>query len=436
MANNQTSGFITRSRVVPLLNTSRIAAVSTSFRSSSSSSFSFSSTSPPSSASSQSQSSPQPSTSTVTATASSSPQPAPTSASPAPAPSSSQEPVTRLITSIITASQSNSQAPAQPTTIVLTSTSPPTATSAAQQPSVSSSEAASSSTTAAALPSSSAGSATAGKGGLSTPAKTAIAVVIPVVAVALIAVALLFLWRRRKQRKEAEELRRKEVEEYGFNPNNDPTLPTVGNASSNSDEREMTEDGTGYRGWGTTPNNARKASTQLSNGNGTGPIGMAISDQDSNPGGYNGSGERSPTHMNSESHSGEPLVNSPHSPSDRPTSGDSETVGALGAGPTSMGNRHDIHRGPSNASSSYSAANRSDNSGEGPLAGGSHGPQYYNNDGAYYEDGAYHQQGPYGDNGYGGGQPVIRDVQARRNTRIEKPSVFPPQGNSGIAQNF
>ncbi|KAI9701481.1 MAG: hypothetical protein M1836_001537 [Candelina mexicana] len=434
MANNQTSGFITRSRVVPLLNASRIAAVSTSFRSSFSSSFSFSSTSPPSSASSQAQSSSQPSTSTVTATASSSPQPAPTSASPAPAPSSSQEPVTRLITSIITASQSNSQAPAQPTTIVLTSTSPPAAPSAAQQPSVSSSEAAS--TTAAALPSSSSGSSTAGKGGLSTPAKTAIAVVIPVVAVALIAVALLFLWRRRKQRKEAEELRRKEVEEYGFNPNNDPTLPTVGNASSNSDEREMTEDGAGYRGWGTTPNNARKASTQLSNGNGTGPIGMAISDQDSNPGGYNGSGERSPTHMNSESHSGEPLVNSPHSPSDRPTSGDSETVGALGAGPTSMGNRHDIHRGPSNASSSYSAANRSDNSGEGPLAGGSQGPQYYNNEGAYYEDGAYHQQGPYGDNGYGGGQPVIRDVQARRNTRIEKPTVFPQQGNSGIAQNF
>ena len=55
----------------------------------------------------------------------------------------------------------------------------------------------------------------------------------------------------------------------------------------------------------------------------------------------------------------------------------------------------------------------------------------------YYNDPGYYQPGPYGDNSYGGGQqPVIRDVQARRNTRIENPSVFPQQGNSGIAQNF
>jgi hypothetical protein len=33
------------------------------------------------------------------------------------------------------------------------------------------------------------------------------------------------------------------------------------------------------------------------------------------------------------------------------------------------------------------------------------------------------------------GQPVIRDVQARRNTRIENPSHFPQQ-SAGISQNF
>ncbi|RPB28531.1 hypothetical protein L211DRAFT_833506 [Terfezia boudieri ATCC MYA-4762] len=34
--------------------------------------------------------------------------------------------------------------------------------------------------------------------------------------------------------------------------------------------------------------------------------------------------------------------------------------------------------------------------------------------------------------------PVIRDVQARRNTRIETPTSahFPQQGSSGIAQNL
>lgn len=53
-----------------------------------------------------------------------------------------------------------------------------------------------------------------------------------------------------------------------------------------------------------------------------------------------------------------------------------------------------------------------------------------------YYDESMPQHGPYGDGTYGGGHPVIRDVPARRNTRIENPSVFPQQGSSGIAQNF
>ena len=258
------------------------------------------------------------------------------------------------------------------------------------------------------------------------------AVVVPVVAVALIVIAALFLWRKRKQRKEAEELRRKEVEEYGFNPNNDPTLPVVGGASSVGDDpSEMREnDGVGYRGWGTTTaTSARKPSTTLSSG--AGAIGVARSTSGSENGRYTNSSPTGGTNKSSDVQSGDPLVGSPSN--GRPLSDDSETIGALGAVP-SNGNRQDIHRGPSNASSAYSGAHRSDTSGEGAIPGGAPGQQYYN-DGMYYDEGMP-QHGPYGDGSYGGGQPVIRDVQARRNTRIENPSVIPQQGNAGIAQNF
>jgi len=260
-----------------------------------------------------------------------------------------------------------------------------------------------------------------------------VAVVVPVAAVTLIVLVLLFFWRRRKQRKDAEELRRKEVEEYGFNPNNDPTLPAAVGANSFGDEpSEMKEDGAGYRGWGAT-SAARKPSTTLSSGNG--PIGMPLSDGGSNPGDYNHNGSpTAATAPNSDVHSGDPLVGSPNG---RPLSADSETIGALGAAPATLGNRQDrdIHRGPSNASSAYSGGRRSDTSGDAPIPGAAPGPQYYK-DGMYYDENMP-QHGPYGDGSYGGvAQPVIRDVQARRNTRIENPSVFPQQGNAGIAQNF
>ncbi|KAL5333775.1 hypothetical protein BJX70DRAFT_380027 [Aspergillus crustosus] len=59
--------------------------------------------------------------------------------------------------------------------------------------------------------------------------------------------------------------------------------------------------------------------------------------------------------------------------------------------------------------------------------------------GPYYDENPYYtdvQQQYSGYNDPYGGQPVIRDVQARRNTQIQNPSVFPRQGNAGIAQNF
>lgn len=218
---------------------------------------------------------------------------------------------------------------------------------------------------------------------------------------------LLFLWRRRKARKDAEELRRKEVEEYGYNPNNDPTLPSVG--GPHDGPFEMREDGSaGYRGWGTTAvgSSGRQGSTTMS-GPSNGPIGMAYSDGTSP--------SRGPV---SDTRSDNPLM-----------TGEPEALGAMG--PAAAGNRGEIHRGPSNASSSYSAANRSDGSGEMPT-----GAPYYSNQ--------YDAGNPYGETQYGSppggrteisGQPVIRDVEARRNTRIENPSHFPQQ-SAGISQNF
>lgn len=246
---------------------------------------------------------------------------------------------------------------------------------------------------------------------MGTGGKTAIAVVVPVVVVAALVIAGILLWRRRKQKKNAEEARRKEVEEYGFNPNNDPTLPAVGMTT------EMAEDQSGYRGWGnTTTSSNRKASTTLTSGM------TGYSDSNSNPGGYHSPG--SPTQAHSDAQSNDPLMNG------RRETLDSEGIGALGAAPNASQNQSGVRRGPSNASSSYSAANHSDNSGDYPMP--MNNPQeYYDNNNNYYH------ASPYGADPYAGNQqPIIRDVSARRNTRIENPSVFPQQGNSGIAQNF
>jgi hypothetical protein len=257
---------------------------------------------------------------------------------------------------------------------------------------------------------------------LSSGGTIAVAVVVPIVAVALLILAGLYFWRKRKQRKDAEELRRKEVEEYGYNPNNDPTLPTVGGAAVGSPEGayEMREDGSsGYRGWGTTAvaSSGRKASTTVSGGQSPGAIGMAYSEG------------TSPTHGPvSDTRSDNPLVDG------RPISGEAESLGAMG--PAASGNRGDINRGPSNASSSYSAANRSDGSGEVP---GSYGAeQYYNGTNQYDAGNPYSPETQYGSppgRAEMTGQPVIRDVQARRNTRIENPAHFPQQ-SAGISQNF
>lgn len=245
-----------------------------------------------------------------------------------------------------------------------------------------------------------------GGSGLSAGGTIAVAVVVPVASVAIIVLLGLWLWRRHKAKKVAEEERRKEVEEYGFNPNGDPTLPAVmgGGADDNS----------GYRGWGTT-SAGRKASTNLSSSAG---VGLAMSEAGSQPGYQHAATPSDGTIQYSEGHGG---------------LGETEPYGILGAAPvagaaTSNQRNADINRGPSNASSAYSAANHSDISEESHMSAAHPGGPYYD-----YTD----AQQPYG--GYSdpyGGQPVIRDVQARRNTQIQNPSVFPRQGNAGIAQNF
>lgn len=245
-----------------------------------------------------------------------------------------------------------------------------------------------------------------GSHGLSASGTIAVAVVVPVVSVALIALAAIFFWRKRNAKKAAEEERRKEVEEYGYNPNNDPTFPGMAGGSVAAKD----DTSSGYRGWGTT-SAGRKASTNLSSG-----MGMAMSE---GSGGYH--------------HGATPSEGTvQYSDGVRPDSGEIvEPIGVLGAVPVSQNNRNgDIHRGPSNASSAYSAANHSEASEESHMSAAHPSGGYYGEN-PYYGEMTGH--GAYGDDSY---QPVIRDVTARRNTRIENPGVYPRSGNAGIAQNF
>ncbi|KXT06892.1 hypothetical protein AC578_7190 [Pseudocercospora eumusae] len=329
---------------------------------------------------------------------------------------SSVPPTTQVITSVVTQSPTNPTESNTPVTVVVTRTN-----SASQSPittqSTSSTGSATSSQAALNTGGGSSGSGSGSGGGLSTAGVTAIAVVVPVVVVALLVLAGIFLWRKRKQKKAAEEARRKEVEDYGFNPNNDPTLPTVVSESGH----EMSEDNSGYRGWGAAGASTRKMSTTLSGGHTQGQL----SDSGSNPyGGHSPSGGIS-------EQSGDPLMHQ------RRETMNSD-VGSLGQGPIAgAGTQGGMKRGPSNASSTYTTGAHSDVSAEMPPPGSM--PSSYDayNPAAGY---GYSQHGPYGDGSYGGtggqdGMPVVQDVSARRNTRIQQPGNY-QQGNSGIAQNF
>lgn len=256
-----------------------------------------------------------------------------------------------------------------------------------------------------------------------------------------VAAAIIFgilFWRRRRNRKEAEEQRKNEMAEYGFNPNNDPTLP-VGVAAYTDGESEANDD-SGYRGWGATTVSNRKTSTTLGSNSRAAAMGGAtgaMSDGGSQAGGYN---QPSPSAGAGSDGTQEPLMQA-HQDTTVPAAvaggavGGAAVTGATLAALNSNSARNQrfsssIHRGPSNASSAYSAGGaRSEVSSEhNPMPA----PYAYQEEVPYniYNEG----QNPYGDGAQHNETPVIRDVQARRNTRIERAPTFPQQG--GIAQNF
>ncbi|GAB7361586.1 hypothetical protein MBLNU230_g1638t1 [Neophaeotheca triangularis] len=348
---------------------------------------------------------------------------------------SAPDPTTVEVTSIVSVNPTNG-APQDPVVVVVTSTSQAAPTAVVPTPTAADASA-SETTTAPASLSNNGSDGDGDGGGLSTGGRVAIAVVVPVVVVALLLLAGIFLWRRRKQKKAGEEARRKEVEDYGFNPNNDPTLPAV--AASEAGGTQMTEDSSsGYRGWGTAAAagaaySNRKTSTTVSGSNGH----TQGQPSDSGSGLY----ANDPNNPNIDSHSGDPLVGGAYTSThnNRGTLS-SDDLGALGSAPLASTNRN-LNRGPSNASSRYSNTARSEGSVEPvPELPASYSSDYGNPSANY----GYSQAGPYGDGSYGGaagptdqdGMPVVRDVSARRNTRIEQPTRGFQQGNSGIAQNF
>lgn len=212
-------------------------------------------------------------------------------------------------------------------------------------------------------------------------------------------------------------MRRKEVEDYNYNPNGDPTLPAIG---SDAGGAQMTEDhSSGYRGWGATAA-SRGMSTTMSGGH---------TQQLSESG-------------NSYGHQADGLGGDPNGMGDRDTMG-SDDLAALPAmaGGAAAGRHANLRRGPSNASSAYSAGDRSESEERPPMPIGQ--AYDYTPSNTY----GYGQHGPYGDASYGGGgaagaqqptsngMPVVRDLNARRDTRIQPGGSY-QQGNSGIAQNF
>lgn len=312
------------------------------------------------------------------------------------------------------------------------------------QPTTTPGQAALTSSSASATPnaSNSASSDNGSNSGMNGTAKVVIAVVVPIIGVALIAIALLFFWKKRRRDKENTEKSRKEVEEYGYNPNSSPTgMLGGGGTSSNGEDGtyDMVEDSVGYRGWGST-NGGRKVSN-LSSSVGTSqplsPVGLAFieGNYQENGNGYGGvptSPGAAPSMDGNMSNA--PLITTP--PGNRPGTADSNVVVAM-TGTLPSGNTGGIHRGISNASSNYSTMTHSDQSDNG-IPPAHYDVQHYGVDGGY--DDGHNYSGPYQqypEAAYGS-PPVIREVQARRNTQIETPTNthFPQQGNSGIAQNF
>ncbi|EEQ28458.1 splicing factor 3B subunit 4 [Microsporum canis CBS 113480] len=251
---------------------------------------------------------------------------------------------------------------------------------------------------------------------------------------------------QRKARKLAEEERKQEIEEYRFNPNNDPTLPAVGMYDTDVAMKDTSAASGavaasgGYRGWGTT-SNSRHAPTNTASSGGADSSALyarevspveetfQLADDEQRQG--LGRVHEPTGGIPKALHIGQPPLQQPQQ--QQPLQPQNQMS------PNQMSpnqNTSNIHRGLSNASSAYSAGAQSDMSDDMMPPGAPSGAQYYE-ESAYYPDGGQGYSHGHGHDQAGlGPQPVIRDVSARRNTRIESPSVFPQQGNAGIAQNF
>lgn len=176
------------------------------------------------------------------------------------------------------------------------------------------------------------------------------------------------------------------MEEYHYNPNGDPTLPAVGSEAGGAAAVMSEDHNSGYRGWGAATLSNRKASTTLSAGHTQHLSESGTMYKDPQSPGY------------SDGHSGEPLY------ANKRDTMNSDDLGALGVGPAATfgrGGNSGLQRGPSNASSAYSAGERSEGSDEPPPLPAAPGPMYsYGSSQGY----GYGQHGPYGDGSYGGNQ--------------------------------
>jgi hypothetical protein len=343
-------------------------------------------------------------------------------------------PSTQVLTSVVIQSAPQQQpTQQQDTTVVVTQSLPSTYTNGQTT----------------GIPTTSSSSSTGGahhSSGLSSAGKTAIAVVIPILAVgALIFVAIL-LWRRRARNQAAEEERRKEVEAYGYNPNDQSgigraTLPAV----AAGDDENLPElpgagvaaagAGYGYRGWGGPATGGVGARA---------PSSTAVSNSPPYPENSMYAGAKSPAQGY---HDGASDGYGPgHT---RNGTMDSETIGVMGA----AGAQPPLNRGPSNASSTYSTGQASRHSAGDdypiPLVPGQHpqqdpyypvappggGDPYYQPQPGQYQTYNPHmaqrqQQQQYG----AGGQAVMRDGPGRTLGHIHEADAQPPHDE--IARNF
>ena len=206
---------------------------------------------------------------------------------------------------------------------------------------------------------------------------------------------------------------------------------------------EMDEsDGGGYRGWGSTAGRKTPMTSSVGTGYPKSTMGKSVSEagysnNTSISPGYGNGGDMynaapispiSPIFSDSTASTAAPLLGAP-APS--PAFTESSIIGAMPTFESNAGGG--LNRGISNASSNYSEMSQSDQSEYDQRQSHYYGPDAQEYDASYFSN----RPKMYYDES-SNPPPVIREVQARRNTRIETPTSahFPQQGSSGIAQNF